>query len=293
MTWFLRTPEHNGKAKILADKYNGTVIPKPARFEDIPEGMGLLHIRVLNALPINDPLAMEQEAEFIYDKQAFGSSASCSICNSSTWVLIPLEIAKKESRYSLFETQQNNIAKIYQKFRETGGINSVEIRELKDYLIVLERRAGTEIETLITLFLDPVTIAFYALNKYTHQRFLAAEPILKTNAEAAALYAYHNLQGRWPEAEDVIFNDPNQYEMYVFFLQSSASRRWVKPRMELAEVRRLLEHNEQGMLRWLKRVGISARSLTILDIFKYLDSPLIQQHLATQPNQMHLIQYED
>jgi hypothetical protein len=91
MGYYIETGTLHGKAEVIAREHNGQIIPQPASFADVPDGMGLVCV-VRNG--------MFDAAGFAYDEREFAVFADPGDYRAKTWVLLDYETAAKHSGYS-------------------------------------------------------------------------------------------------------------------------------------------------------------------------------------------------
>jgi hypothetical protein len=90
MGYYIQTGTNTGKAETIAKKFNGKIIARPNSFSDVPKDKGLICV-------INN--GMFDAAGFVYSEQEFKAFCYGSDTRGKTWVLIPIEDAKRESNY--------------------------------------------------------------------------------------------------------------------------------------------------------------------------------------------------
>jgi hypothetical protein len=61
----------------------------------------------------------------------------------------------------------------------------------------------------------PILSYLYAYYPLGGKRFIKGEPAVLTDPQAALAYSIHIIGERWPEAEDIIYSDPDYWRQYA------------------------------------------------------------------------------
>jgi hypothetical protein len=91
MGYYIETGTVKDKARIIAERYNGLIVPKPPSYEVVPEDTAI--IVVLD----NGPF---KAAGFAYSKQEFEEFTDPNDGRRKTFVLIDKALAKKLTHFA-------------------------------------------------------------------------------------------------------------------------------------------------------------------------------------------------